>query len=44
MRTARTADPYWLGNLSNTPIEVIEAENPLLIEEYGFPAGYRRSR
>ena len=30
------AGPYWLGNLSNTPIEVIEAENPLLIEEYGF--------
>jgi N-methylhydantoinase B len=28
--------PYWLGNLSNTPVEVIEAENPLLIEEYGF--------
>ena len=30
------AGPYWLGNLSNTPVEVIEAENPLLIEEYGF--------
>jgi len=30
------AGPYWLGNLSNTPIEVIEAENPLLVEEYGF--------
>jgi N-methylhydantoinase B len=28
--------PYWLGNMSNTPVEVIEAENPLLIEEYGF--------
>jgi N-methylhydantoinase B len=28
--------PYWLGNLANTPVEVIEAENPLLIEEYGF--------
>ena len=30
------AGPYWLGNLANTPIEVIEAENPLLIEAYGF--------
>ena len=30
------AGPYWLGNLSNTPVEVIEAENPLLIEEYAF--------
>ena len=28
--------PFWLGNLSNTPVEIIEAENPLLIEEYGF--------
>ena len=30
------AGPYWLGNLSNTPVEVIEAENPLLVEAYGF--------
>ena len=30
------AGPYWLGNLSNTPIEVIEAENPLRVEEYAF--------
>jgi len=30
------AGAYWLGNLSNTPVEVIEAENPLLIEEYSF--------
>jgi len=30
------AGPYWLGNLSNTPVEMIEAENPLLVEEYGF--------
>ncbi|MCG8545100.1 MAG: hydantoinase B/oxoprolinase family protein, partial [Alphaproteobacteria bacterium] len=28
--------PFWIGNLSNTPVEIIEAENPLLIEEYGF--------
>ena len=30
------AGPYWLGNLSNTPVEVIEAENPLRVEAYGF--------
>ncbi len=30
------AGPYWLGNLSNTPVEVIEAENPLRVESYGF--------
>ncbi len=35
-RDGQDAGPYWLGNLSNTPVEVIEAENPLLIEEYGF--------
>ena len=30
------AGPYWLGNLANTPIEIIEAENPLLVEAYGL--------
>jgi len=30
------AGPYWLGNMANTSVEIIEAENPLLIEEYGF--------
>ena len=30
------AGPYALGNVANTPVEVIEADNPVLIEEYGF--------
>jgi N-methylhydantoinase B len=30
------AGPYWLGNMANTSVEIIEAENPLLIDEYGF--------
>ena len=30
------AGPYCLGNMANTPIEVIEAESPILMEEYGF--------
>lgn len=30
------AGPYWLGNLANAPVEVIEAENPMMVEEYGF--------
>jgi N-methylhydantoinase B len=28
--------PYCLGNLANTPVEFIEAENPLSVEAYGF--------
>lgn len=32
------AGPYCLGNLANSPVELIEAENPILIEEYGFLA------
>ena len=28
--------PYCIGNLANTPIEVIEAEGPLRIESYAF--------
>ncbi|MDX9860220.1 MAG: hydantoinase B/oxoprolinase family protein [Rhodospirillales bacterium] len=32
------AGPYCLGNLANAPVELIEAENPILIEEYGFLA------
>ncbi|MGE4220214.1 MAG: hydantoinase B/oxoprolinase family protein, partial [Alphaproteobacteria bacterium] len=28
--------PYFLGNLANTPIETIEAENPVMVEEYAF--------
>ncbi|AHF76592.1 Hydantoinase B/oxoprolinase [Sodalis praecaptivus] len=30
------AGPYCIGNLANVPVELIEAENPLRIEEYGF--------
>lgn len=35
-RDGQDAGPYCLGNVANSPIEVIEAENPLLIEEYAF--------
>ncbi|MEX2615793.1 MAG: hydantoinase B/oxoprolinase family protein [Alphaproteobacteria bacterium] len=28
--------PYFLGNLANTPVETIEAENPVMVEEYAF--------
>jgi N-methylhydantoinase B len=30
------AGPYCLGNVANVPVEVIEAEQPVMIEEYGF--------
>lgn len=30
------AGPYCLGNVANVPVEVIEAEHPVRIEEYGF--------
>lgn len=30
------AGPNCIGNLANMPAELIEAENPLLVEEYGF--------
>ncbi|MBN9078880.1 MAG: hypothetical protein BGN87_01945 [Rhizobiales bacterium 65-79] len=30
------AGPFCLGNLANVPVEVQEAENPVLIEEYAF--------
>jgi N-methylhydantoinase B len=30
------AGPYCIGNLANVPVELIEAEHPLRIEEYGF--------
>ena len=35
-KDGQDAGPYWLGNMANTSVEIIEAENPLLIEEYGF--------
>lgn len=28
--------PYCLGNVANVPVEVIEAENPVLVEEYSL--------
>lgn len=30
------AGPYCIGNLANVPVELIEAENPIVIDEYGF--------
>ena len=35
-RDGQDAGPYCLDNNANTPVEVIEAENPILVEEYGF--------
>ena len=37
-RDGQDAGPYCLGNMANTPVELIEAESPLLVEEYGFLA------
>ncbi len=35
-RDGQDAGPYCLGNMANTPIELIEAESPILMHEYGF--------
>ncbi len=35
-RDGQDGGPYCLGNLANTPVEFIEAENPLSVEAYGF--------
>lgn len=35
-RDGQDAGPYCLGNMANTPVELIEAENPIMMEEYGF--------
>lgn len=35
-RDGQDAGPYCLGNVANVPVEVIEAEQPVMIEEYGF--------
>ncbi len=35
-RDGQDAGPYALGNVANVPVETIEAENPVLIEEYAF--------
>jgi N-methylhydantoinase B len=33
------AGPYCIGNLANVPVELIEAENPIRVDEYGFLPG-----
>ena len=35
-RDGQDAGPFSLGAPANVPVEVIEAENPLLVERYGF--------
>jgi len=35
-RDGQDAGPYCIGNLANVPVELLEAENPLRIEEYAF--------
>lgn len=35
-RDGQDGGPYCIGNLANVPVELIEAENPILVEEYAF--------
>jgi N-methylhydantoinase B len=35
-RDGQDAGPYCLGNTANMPVELIEAESPILMDEYGF--------
>jgi N-methylhydantoinase B len=35
-RDGQDGGPYCIGNLANTPVEVIEAETPLRVEQYAF--------
>lgn len=35
-RDGQEGGPYCLGNVANVPVEVLESENPVRIEEYGF--------
>ena len=35
-RDGQDAGPYCIGNLANVPVELIEAENPIRMEEYAF--------
>lgn len=35
-RDGQDAGPYCIGNLANVPVELIEAENPIRVEEYAF--------
>ena len=37
-RDGQDGGPYCIGNLANVPVELIEAENPLLVEQYAFIA------
>jgi N-methylhydantoinase B len=35
-RDGQDGGPYCIGNLANVPVEIIEAENPIRVEEYAF--------
>ena len=35
-RDGQDGGPYAIGNLANVPVELLEAENPVLVETYGF--------
>ena len=35
-RDGQDGGPYCVGNLANVPVELIEAENPVLVEEYSL--------
>jgi N-methylhydantoinase B len=35
-RDGQDGGPYAIGNLANVPIELIEAENPIRVEQYAF--------
>jgi len=35
-RDGQDGGPYAIGNLANVPVELIEAENPVHVEEYAF--------
>ena len=37
-RDGQDGGPYCIGNLANVPAELIEAENPVLVEQYAFIA------
>ena len=35
-RDGQDGGPYAIGNLANVPVELLEVENPVLVETYGF--------
>ncbi|MBB4302116.1 N-methylhydantoinase B [Rhodobium orientis] len=35
-RDGQDAGPYCIGNLANVPVELIESENPIRVEQYAF--------